>query len=333
MNTRSIGWAAALCASLAMTGCDDEAPATTDDAGPAPRVDAGAGGSDGGGGADAGARSDDAGAPGVDAGSGRLPVVASAGCGVADPPSGARTITVSAGEGDYLVSLPSGYEPGTPYPLGFGFHGHGRTHENCQDGDCRGFQDAMEDVAILVYPKSFTDGWPYPVETRDDNVELFEAILDTMVAEYCVDESRVFVAGTSSGATFSNVLACRFGDRLLASVPVAGGLPERDGCVGRVAALVIHGVDDYHVGFDLGEEARDWYVDRNGCGADPSPALPGLHDRVVAERESHECADYPSCDDELAVRWCEHSEGGYDGSTHGWPAFGGDAIWEFVSAF
>jgi hypothetical protein len=30
--------------------------------------------------------------------------------------------------------------------------------------------------------------------------------------------------------------------------------------------------------------------------------------------------------------WCEHSEGGYDGSTHGWPLFGGQQIWDFVSA-
>jgi len=333
MGSRTSGVVTALlCVALAV-GCDEETPAE-EDAGAAPMVDAGGDGTDAGyADEDAGALPDDAGSGEVDAGSGRLPVVASAGCGAADPPSGARTITVSAGEGAYLVSLPPSYDPDTPYPLGFGFHGANRTHENCRAGDCRGFQDAMGDVAILVYPKSFTNGWPYPVETRDDNVELFEAILDTMVAEYCVDEGRVFVAGTSSGATFSNVLACRFGDRLLAAAPVAGGLPERDGCVGRVAALVIHGVDDHHVGFDLGEQARDWYVDRNGCGADPEPPLAGLHDRVVETRESHECADYPSCDDGLPVRWCEHSEGGYDGSTHGWPAFGGDAIWEFVSGF
>jgi len=31
------------------------------------------------------------------------------------------------------------------------------------------------------------------------------------------------------------------------------------------------------------------------------------------------------------VVWCEHSEGGYDGTTHGWPLFGGDQIWAFVS--
>ena len=60
------------------------------------------------------------------------------------------------------------------------------------------------------------------------------------------------------------------------------------------------------------------------------PPVNELHDRVVATLESHECADYDGCDAGLPVRWCEHSEGGYDGSTHGWPDFGGDEIWAFV---
>src|SRR5690606_14454258 len=141
---------------------------------------------------------------------------------------------------------------------------------------------------------------------------------------------RVFVAGTSSGATFSNILACRVGNRLLATAPVAGGLPERDNCVGTPAALVVHGVDDYHVPFTSGEEARDFYLSRNGCSMTATPVVSELHERVVANRESYECADYAGCASGQLVRWCEHSEGGYDGSTHGWPTFGGDEIWRFV---
>ena len=253
----------------------------------------------------------------------------SAGCGAASPAAGARQITVGTDTGDFIVSIPSAYDPDQPYPLGFGFHGYGRTHANCQDGDCAGFQSAMGETAVLVYMKSLDEGWEQP-PVRDRNAAFFEAVLDLALAEYCIDEDRVFVAGTSSGATFSNVLACRFGDRLFAAAPVAGGIPEREGCVGQVAALVIHGVDDPHVPFVLGEMARDHYLARNGCSSEAVPALPGLHARVVADRESHECADYQGCDDGGPVRWCEHSEGGYDGSTHGWPLFGGDAIWEFV---
>lgn len=321
----------ALSTAIAVGACgDDDGGASGGDAGLPPGTDSGMAPGDDSGtppGSDAGTP------PPTDGGAGRLAVAPSTGCGLADPVQGARTLTVSAGDGDYIVSLPSAYDPDTAYPLGFGFHGHGRTHQNCMDGDCRGFQSVMEDVAILVYMKSFTDGWPFPADVRDDNTEFFEAVLGLMKAEYCVDENRVFVAGTSSGATFSNVLACRYGDQLLATGPVAGGMPERSGCVGQVAALVVHGVDDYHVEFTSGEEARDFYISQNGCTNESVPELSGLHDRVVMNRESHECADYQGCDDGVPVRWCEHSEGGYDGSTHGWPDFGGQEIWDFVSRF
>ncbi|MGE0786527.1 MAG: PHB depolymerase family esterase [Sandaracinaceae bacterium] len=312
----------ALASMILLASCDDgtapsdagagrdaaraDAGGGTGDAGPPPPVDGG--------------DTPDAGAP-----------VGSAGCGNASPLTGARTVDVMGMTGDYLVSLPSDYDPTQPYPLGFGFHGAGRTHENCHDGDCAGFQAAMGERAILVYIKSFTDAWPWPMDVREQNVALFEAVLDVVRGDYCVDEGRMFVAGTSSGASFSNVLGCRFGDRLLATAPVAGSMPETTGCTGPIAALVIHGVDDYHVPFVDGEAARDFYLDMNGCTHMPSVPIAELHDRVVMTRESHECADYMGCPAGASVRWCEHSEGGYDGSTHGWPSFGGDEIWSFVS--
>lgn len=289
---------------------------------------------DGGGGRDAPARDTPASdTPASDAPMADAPrtPVGSAGCGNTSPPTGDLVVTVGGDSMDYIVSLPATYDPETPYPLGFGLHGHGRTHANCQDGDCAGFANEMEDVAILVYPKSVSDGWQDDGSVRDRNLTLFGALLDTMLAGYCVETDRVFVAGTSSGATFTNDVGCHLGDRVRAVIPVAGGVPSREGCVGSPAALVVHGVDDPHVLFEYGEDARDAYRAHNGCTAETVPAIAGLHDRVVAERESHECADYVGCDARSPVRWCEHSEGGYDGSTHGWPLFGGEAIWQFVS--
>jgi len=260
------------------------------------------------------------------------PPVGSAGCGRAAPATGELTLSVGRDTLQYIVSIPAAYDPSRPYPLGFGLHGANRTHANCQAGDCAGFQSVMQDDAILVYTRSVAPGWQDSNEIRDRNLALFTAALDRMLAEYCVDAGRIFVAGTSSGATFSNILGCALGDRIRAVIPVAGGLPSRAACVGTPAALVIHGVDDPHVLFSYGEDARDAYRAANGCTSETAPPIAGLHGRVVTTRESHECADYLGCDTGLPVRWCEHSEGGYDGSTHGWPLFGGTAIWEFISA-
>ncbi len=257
----------------------------------------------------------------------------SAGCSKTPGASGARTIAVEGYTGNYLVSLPTAYDSAKPYPLGFAFHGYGRTHEQCRDGDCRGFQSVMSEEAILVYPKSFTEGWEQdPV--RDKNAALFESILDATLAEFCVDEGRVFVAGTSSGASFSNVLACRYGDRLLAAAPVAGSLPENTGCQGNPAIVAIHGIDDPHVTFAAGEAARDFFLGRNGCSTTTTPDLATTHATIRASRDAmttnQACVDYQGCSS-APVRWCEHSEGGYDNSTHGWPTAGGQLIWDFVS--
>jgi hypothetical protein len=44
------------------------------------------------------------------------------------------------------------------------------------------------------------------------------------------------------------------------------------------------------------------------------------------------CVDYDGCKPESPLRWCEHSYGGWDGSTHGWPPNGGQVIWDFVKS-
>jgi poly(3-hydroxybutyrate) depolymerase len=251
----------------------------------------------------------------------------SAGCGMADPPSGDLVIDIEGGQGTYVLSLPAGYDPQTPYPLGFAFHGANRTGPQCQQGDCAGFQTAMEDHAVLVYMTCV--GGPGWTNDIDLNVSFFETVLDHVRANYCIDEGLVYTAGTSSGAHFVNILGCRLGDRIAAIAPVAGVLFETE-CGDQVAALVIHGVDDGS--FSAGQEARDFYVQRNGCTTTTVPPIPELHDRVVAARESHECAAYQGCDTNKPVVWCEHSEGGYDGSTHGWPRFGGAEIWDFVTS-
>jgi poly(3-hydroxybutyrate) depolymerase len=283
------------------------------------------GGSTGGASSTGGTASSDSGAE--DAGPAR-----SAGCGTASPASGILSFQVAGQDAEYVLSIPPDYDENRAYPLGFAFHGRNRTGPNCHDGDCAGFQSAMENDAVLVYMTSLGGtGWEGDGE-REINVQFYQELVAHVKSTYCIDEDRVFVAGTSSGAHFVNVLACRFGDELLAVAPVAGYLPEREDCSGEVAALVIHGYADIHVVPSSGEEARDFFVERNGCTTTAVPPVSETHDSVVNNPESHQCSEYQGCDPGKPVIWCEHSEGGYDGSTHGWPLFGGARIWEFVQS-
>jgi poly(3-hydroxybutyrate) depolymerase len=268
----------------------------------------------------------------------------SAGCNHAPAATGERHMAVNGRTGLYIVSLPAGYDPAKPYPLGFGFHGRNRNHRNCQEGDCAGLQSVMKDEAVLVYLQSLREpldaeksGWE-SVEEREDNARFFELVLAELKASYCVDERRVFAAGTSSGASFSNLLGCRYGDQLLAVAPVAGSLPESEGCKGAPAAIFIHGIDDPQVPITAGETARRVHVARAKCSDTTQPSLPALRADIRSKRdakpsvEDARCIDYEGCAVASPVRWCEHSYGGYDGSTHGWPPVGGQLIWDFVKS-
>jgi poly(3-hydroxybutyrate) depolymerase len=257
----------------------------------------------------------------------------STGCGKPDPVAGAQTITSQGARQTYVVSLPPGYQATRPYPLGFAFHGLGRTHTECRDDDCPGFQSVVGSKAVVVYMKSISKGW----QGRDGakNVGYFSDVLAHVKRTYCIDERRVFVAGTSSGAAFANELGCKLGDQLLAIAPVHGGLPSRTGCKGHPAVVNIHGIADKLIPRARGEEARDFFVERNGCRKNTAPDLAAVTTRIVearrAGRTDFACVDYQGCS-KATVRWCVHSEGGYDDLNHGWPTVGGQTIWDFVSA-
>ena len=268
---------------------------------------------------------------------------ASKGCGKPAGAVGERQLTVGTQTGLYIVSLPKSYDAARPYPLGFAFHGRTRNHKDCQEHDCVGFQDVMGEEAVLVYMQSLREpsdtdsGWERPAE-RADNLQFFELVRAQIEADYCVDERRVFLAGTSSGGNFANLLGCIHGEQFLAVAPVSGSLKDPPTCQGAPAALVIHGIDDSHITIDRGEAARESYRVRSGCAATTTPPLASMHAKVRSARdqkpsvETLACVDYDGCNQASPLRWCEHSYGGWDGSTHGWPPVGGQLIWDFVKS-
>jgi poly(3-hydroxybutyrate) depolymerase len=272
----------------------------------------------------------------------------SAGCGKPAAVPAVTTLTSGGQEGHLLLTVPPSYDPNTPMALGFVFHGANNTEIQCYgQGNCLGVQMALANQSIVIYPRSFGTSWTN--ETREQNVVWFDDLLAFAKENYCVDERRVFVMGTSSGAHFSNILGCRRGDQLLAIAPGAGERLEKSNCKGKFAALVIHGIDDDNMGvpFPLGEEARDFYAQANGCSNETLPPLAEIHADVRARRDAaiaaaatsgirdtagiFRCADYQGCDEGLPVRWCEHGEDGYNMRTHGYPLEGGPTTWEFVS--
>jgi polyhydroxybutyrate depolymerase len=281
---------------------------------------------------------------------GRLPVLALAMLLIAGPLACAgdpapsptivqREVTVNGETSSFEVSLPPGYTAATAYPLGFGFHGYGRTQSDCRQADCEGLEDQFSKTTIMVYPKSVGDGWVDDETSTQKNLDLFTAVLAAVRAEYTIDASRIWAAGASSGAYFVNLLGCVHGSELQAVFPVAGGMVfSPDQCVPSSAAwLLVHGIDDTHVPIAEGETTRDWVAGRNGCQQRTEPSLTSLREEIRAARtqgrDTLDCVDYVGCGQRLPVSWCEHGQGGYDGSTHGWPTGASERMGAFLDRF
>jgi polyhydroxybutyrate depolymerase len=260
-------------------------------------------------------------------GSGHVPIK-SAGCGKASPAEGSQTIQTGGESAMYNINLPDNYEANTPLPLGLGFHGFGNGACGPEQGECRGF--AML-PAVTVYMKSIGEGWEQS-EVLEKNVTYFQDVVAHMKAEYCIDESRIFIAGVSSGGQFIEHLTCRFGDTLWQVTPVSasvvGGASQN--CKGTPPILVIHGVTDKAGNY--GQGVAEMFAERNGCSAMLPAALEQNKSDMMAafnaKADEHRCMDWDGCS-KNPVRFCISSQITYDGLTHGWPKIGGQLIGEF----
>jgi poly(3-hydroxybutyrate) depolymerase len=245
------------------------------------------------------------------AGAGSGGGTATSGCGHDPPESGERSLTLDAEERTYILDLPPSYEPATPYPIVFGFHGASTSGSTFRSSFYGNLLSAMGDDAIVVHPDALGD--PTSWETERD-VPFFDALVETLSSELCIDADRIFATGHSSGGFFSNALGCERGDVLRAIAPVSGGGPFVFGgasCTGEVAAWLAHGENDETVEFSSGEDSRDHWLEANGCSETSAAVTPP------------ECVEYEACNDGLPVRWCVYQEG------HDWPEFAPQAMWDF----
>ncbi|HET9956519.1 MAG TPA: hypothetical protein VFQ61_18565, partial [Polyangiaceae bacterium] len=128
------------------------------------------------------------GAAGAASGGGSSKAVPSAGCGKSGRPNGG-VVTVN---NDHIYTFPTSYDGTKPLPLLIGFHAAGNPIDQIQkltNGS------SFESNYVRAFPKSAGNEWVY-------NTDLNKAykVYDDLLANYCVDTSRVFATGHSSGA-------------------------------------------------------------------------------------------------------------------------------------
>jgi len=185
----------------------------------------------------------------------------------------------------YRLAVPTEYDPDTPVPLVFNFHGLGSNA--IEQSVYSGLPEAGRDGGLMVVTPDAVGGvWQFssaadPADAVD--VAYVRELLADLEGRYCVDTARVYAAGMSLGALMSASVACAlpgtFGAIGLVAVQTLPGRCE------PVPVVVFHGTDDQVVPYQEGGEIQagqftgvkvkgtindlaDW-AELDGCAVEP----------------------------------------------------------------
>lgn len=228
---------------------------------------------------------------------------------------------------DYFVWLPKGYDPNKPYRITFLFMGCGdRTAANTATYKLMGKDPGSIYVAMNMPPVGFPPAGKDCYDNTEGMKSLewdFMGLVATKVQnDFCIDESRVFVAGYSSGAWVSNMFGCYFagkdsgrkfgpGISVRGQSSVTGGpvLPDVP-CGGKVAAMWIHDSDDKEniIGGNL-STSLPRVLKVNGCTG--GVAGPTVAWGISAAPLPNFCKRYTACPAEFPVIFCATSGKGH----------------------
>ncbi len=235
---------------------------------------------------------------------------------------------VSSGENrEYLLHVPSSYDPSKPTPLVISMHGAGLWGA-VQKEISQWNELADEQRFIVVYPSALGgEGvrvWRVEPGTElAKDVRFISELIDTLEASFNINSTRIYANGLSNGGGMSFVLSCTLSDRIAAvgMVGAAQTLPW-SWCKDQrpVPMIAFHGTADRHVPYNGGSawmastrfpNVPTWtanWARRNRCGAKPfeSTMAPDVIRRA-----------YTSCADDADVVLFTIQGGG-----HTWPGGG-----------
>ena len=173
----------------------------------------------------------------------------------------------------YLEYVPASYDPNTPTPVIFCYHGVGKTMEYVFETS-RFYRIADQHGWILITPQALDyniplgltsynmgstwdagvsatvglTGWVHVVLNEGvDDAGLSLAILDDLISNYNIDQNNIFCTGVSMGGFMSNRMAIEHGDRIKAIASVNGTIGNEltSSTPGRhISTMHIHGTAD-----------------------------------------------------------------------------------------
>jgi polyhydroxybutyrate depolymerase len=232
-----------------------------------------------------------------------------------------------------FVTFPPSYDGSTPLPLVFAFHGAGRTNIDLRTVDARTNGSVLENTYVMAYVKSAGNAWDLATD-----YPRFEAVLDQMLGQFCIDTDHLFAFGHSSGAQF---IAQMLGDsrtretRFAAIAPVSSSRFNNPNWA-PVPTLLIHGLRDAERPNDSnGAIDITQYAESNQCTGGTQPLnVPSCSSLAGGVAVNAGCVQYAGC--AAPTLFCNHNDPNYidngNPTNHGWPCFATSQIFAFFEA-
>ncbi|MBT3622094.1 MAG: prolyl oligopeptidase family serine peptidase [Flavobacteriales bacterium] len=180
--------------------------------------------------------------------------------------------------------VPASYSPGNDLPLVLNFHVY--TSNAWQQAFYSNFNTVADaEGFIIVYPDGTLDnqgtthwnvGWG---GSTVDDIGFTSALIDSISAEYSINQDRVYSTGMSNGGFMSYQLACELSDRIAAIASVTGSmnLGWFNSCNPNhpMPVMEIHGTLDPTVSYNASSftesipDILDFWANFNNCNSTP----------------------------------------------------------------
>ncbi len=195
-------------------------------------------------------------------------------------------ITTNGQMREYLLYVPSSYQPSLPTALVISIHGFAEWPAH-QAEISRWNDLADQNGFIVVYPAGtgFPPRWSASGPGWQTDVKFISDLIDHLAGQYAIDPARIYANGLSNGGGMSFLLSCKLADRIAAAGGVSGAYllswKECDPAY-PVPFIAFHGTGDPIVPYEGGSSSsfrqpfpsiQDWVrtlASHNGCAGTPA---------------------------------------------------------------
>ena len=238
------------------------------------------------------------------------PPLLSSGCGSPQGiTNGYKTIRNEGQDREYVIDIPSNYDPDKPYRFFYVSHwasGDARAMASNNYYAIKTQANAANEPAIFVAASGIGGFW------GEEDHPLFDNILAHVEENLCIDRSRVFLIGYSFGGMISYSLSRNHQDKIRGVVGIAPAnwniwMPETTN--EPIAWLQIHGLQDETCRWVNNESRREGgkYIVLEKA-ADNGCTIPGDDDFPVWQSGPHFCYEFEGCDEGYPVKICTNNE-------------------------